>query len=197
VKPYLLMIVLITGLLAPGWLGAQEEPAPSYQDETSIMIQDTEPETDTGTGGGATLTFWDIFRMILILAAVVLVIYLIFHFLKKAGGPRFRENDLITMHASLGLGGSRSLHLVEVGREMFLVGAGDNSVNLISKLEDKDSLDEIRFRLSTEKEGQENRSFAGIISRMFQREKPEMDLSGTLSRNRDFLKGQRDRLKKL
>lgn len=198
-----LLIALIMGVFFMGLSYAQENTAqalpvePSYQDENSIIIQDTQAEGVPEEQGGDLLSFWDVARMILIFAAVLLVIYLIFYFLKKAGGPRFQDSGLIKMHASLGLGPNRSLHLIEVGQEIFLVGAAEESVSLISKIDSKESLDDIRFRISTEKTEPEGKTFSAVFSGLFKREKPDVNVSRSLSRSRNFLEGQKERLKKM
>ena len=191
---------LIFGLLLMGAAGfflfAQgTAPEPDFNDETTILIQeDQTPEVQTAPG--ANLSIWDILRMILILGAVLGVIYLLFRLLKRAGGPRFENPDLITMHATLGVGGSRTLHLVEVGREFFLIGSSENSVGLVAKIDDKESVDQIRFKLSTEKT-EPPKNFSDVLSRLFQKGTGQGGLNRSLGRNKEFMQAQRDRLKNL
>ena len=193
-KRQLIFILVLLGLL--GALYAQDDPPPvDYTDETAILIEEAE-QPDIQTPPGAALSAWDVVRMILILGAVLGFIYLIFRLLKRAGGPKFENSDLINMHATLGVGGGRTLHLVEVGREFFLVGSAENSVNLVAKIEDKESIDQIRFNLTTEKPEQP-RNFADVLSRLFQKGGGQGDLNRSLGQNRDFMKAQRDRLKNL
>ena len=193
----ILIPVVIIFFLSAG-LSAQESTQQELPDETSIIIDDTQTEAEEAAPGGAVVTAWDIIRMILILIGVLIVIYLIFYFMRKAGGPRFQDNELITMHASLGLGGNKSVHLIEAGREFFLVGAGDDSVNLISKIDDKESVDDLRFKISTSEEsGGPTRNFADIFSRMFKRGQTDVNLQKSMMKNKDFMKEQRERLKKM
>jgi len=178
-------------------LGAQETDNQNLPDENTIVIEDTENPTADITPGGTAVTAWDVIRMILILAGVLILIYAIFHFMRKAGGPKFQSNNLITMHASLGLGGSKSVHLIETGQEFFLLGAAENGVNLISKIEDKESVDDLRFKISTTEAPLEARNFADIFSRLFNRGDSDVNLGKSMSKNKDFMKEQRERLKKM
>lgn len=191
---------LFLGILLAGFflclLGAQEEQSePDYTDETTILIADDQG-AEIPDAPGATLTFGDFLRMILILGAVILVIYLFFRFLKRAGGPRFENPDLLQLHATLGMGSNRTLHLVEVGREFYLIGSAENSVNLVSKIEDKESVDQIRFNLTTEKP-EPPKNFSDILSRLFQKGSDSLSMKKSLGQNKDFMKSQRDRLKNL
>ena len=88
--------------------------------------------------------------MFIILAAVVGAIYLLFWILRRSAGRRVTENDLIRVLGSKNLAGNRSLHLVEVGSSVFLVGASDGGVELISEITDKESLDSVRLKATEE-----------------------------------------------
>ena len=189
---YLLMGLLLFSLL----LTAQETgQTPDFNDETTILIEDT-PVDEAEMPRGATFSFWDGLRMVLVLGAVLAFIYLLFRLLKKAGGPRFANPELISLHATLGISGGKTLHLVEVGGEYYLVGASENGVNLISKIEDKDALDQIQFKLSTEKP-EPPKNFADVLTRLFQKGEGSDRSTGSLNHTREFMASQRDRLKNL
>ncbi|MBI9103225.1 MAG: flagellar biosynthetic protein FliO [Spirochaetales bacterium] len=183
-------------------LGAQETDssianAQALPDENTILIEDTENPIADLTPGGTAVTAWDVIRMILILAGVLILIYAIFHFMRKAGGAKYQPNNLIDLHASLGLGGDKSVHLIETGQEFFLVGAAENGVNLISKIDNKDAVDDIRFKISTSETPLEPRNFADIFSRLIKRGDSDVNLGKSMSKNKDFMKEQRERLKKM
>ena len=137
---------------------------------------------------------WDFVRMILILAAVVGVIYLIYFILKKTSAPKFSENQIISVLASTPVANNRSVHLLEVGTRMFLVGVSDSAINLISEIDDKESVDEVHLRVSAE--GPRSRAnFSEVFSGMFSgsgREKAAVPANPF-----GFMKQQRDRLKEM
>ena len=130
---------------------------------------------------------WDFVRMVLILAAVIGVIYGIFHLLKKSGNPKFQETRLIRLLSSKTLTGTRALHLVEVGNQIFLVGTSENAVNLVSEIVDKETLDGLKLQAANV-EGSEKRSFASIVGQAFGR--PTADPMA-------FLKQQRQRIRNM
>jgi flagellar protein FliO/FliZ len=142
------------------------------------------------TGGG--VSTWDFVRMLLILAAVVAVIYVLFWLLRKGTRGRIQENDLIKVLGSRGLSGSRALHLVEVGSSIYLVGSADGGVQLIAEITDKESIDSVRLK-SAEGAPGGKRTFAQILSEIFRPAKRTFSVGEGIG----LLKGQRDRLKRL
>jgi flagellar protein FliO/FliZ len=138
------------------------------------------------------VTTWDFLRMLIILAAVVGVIYLVFWLLRRGSGKKIQENDLIKVMGSRGLSGSRALHLVEVGTSVYLVGASDGGVELIAEITDKESLDSLRLKAAETGPGGK-RSFSNILSEIFRPAKSPLSLRDGIG----IFKGQRDRLRKL
>ena len=175
-------------------------PSAAALDESKI------PLGNTVTGGTAAaaaavpvaapatpgVSTWDFLRMILILACVIGVIYLLFWLLRRGTGRRIQENDLIHVLGSRGLSGSRSLHLVEVGTSIYLVGSSDGGVGLIAEITEKESLDAVRLK-AAEQFPAGRRTFQQTLSEIFRPAKGAFTIGDGIG----FLKGQRERLKKL
>ncbi len=139
---------------------------------------------------------WDFVRMVLVLAAVVGVIYLFFHLLRRSVAPVRPESELIRVLGQRSLTGSRALYLVEVGVSVYLVGASDSGVSLVAEIADKESLDAVRLAAAQSPEApRPRRSFAGLLGAMFsgatgtRGEAPHDSLA--------FLRRQKDRLKRM
>ena len=109
--------------------------------------------------------------VILILAAVIAAIYGIFYLLKRSGNPKLAENRLIRVLSSKSITQGKTLHLVEVGNQVFLVGAAESSVSLLSEIGDKETLDGIHLQ-SSNVESEDKRSFGETLSQMFGKERP-------------------------
>lgn len=227
----LIVFCAIVSLALPG-LFAQEKPAGTSgnaakasataekeeTDETKLLLDPgAEPGTDAVNQNAArgavrsgdrisTFTFWDFVRMILILAAVVAAIYLIFRILKKKSSPRLQDADLFKVLSTQVIANNRSLHLVEVGRQIFLVGAAENAVNLISEIADKETLDEIRLKSAQYKET-ERMTFVEKLSGIFKPLSGGRNVGGGTGAGgpgsagisappTEFFKKQRERLKR-
>ena len=123
-----------------------------------------------------------------------LIFYLIFYLLKRSGRSQYRDNELFRVLSSMPINGNRSLHLVEVGEQYFLIGSAENSVSLISEIQDKETIDGIRLKLSN-LNTEDKSSFKDILSNIF---KPTggQGYRSSFTDSLDFMKNQRNRLKR-
>lgn len=189
-------------------------PLPLYAQSSSVKSKDTNnqatnnaeinPETkliisDKGAAGGTAgtkkvplVSTWDFVRMILVLGAVVGVIYLLFFILKKGSHRKFLDNELIDIIGSKDLSGGKAVHLIKVGESIFLIGASDNSINLISRITEKETLDSLKLEVSERNRGGK-KSFKNALSDIFSGK----DRGDPVDESLDFLKKQRERLHKL
>jgi flagellar biogenesis protein FliO len=183
--------------------GATTAPGTAGLNESQILLPDAgtqAPGSPSAAAGAAPaapqaspgVSTWDFVRMLIILAAVVLVIYLLFWLLRRGAGKKIQENDLIRVLGSRGLAGNRALHLVEVGTSVYLVGASDGGVQLIAEVTDKESLDSVRLKAAEQPPGSRH-TFPQVLAEIFRPAKRPF----TIGEGVGVLKGQRDRLRKL
>lgn len=124
------------------------------------------PSQSPATSAGpvvAAFGIWDLVRMVLILGIVVGLIYGVFYLLKRGAGGRLPESNSMRVLGNLQLPGNRTLHLVEAGRQVFLVGGGEHGVSLISEITDQESLDDIHLKYQTASPGI-RRNFSELLS---------------------------------
>jgi len=185
----LVLFLLLAPLCAPA---AQEAPASQGSApaaEESLIIAD-EPEAPASPQpSGPLVSTWDFVRMLLILAAVVGVIYLLFYLLKRGFRRQLPQNDLIRVLGSRSLAGNRALHLVAMGRSVYLVGAAESGISLIAEIKDQETLDQIRLDTSQVLPPQ---GFAQFFQTLWKGGK--RNLSGD---SLEFMKKQRQRLQKM
>jgi flagellar protein FliO/FliZ len=129
--------------------------------------------------------------MLLILAAVVGVIYLLFYLLKRGFRRQLPQNDLIRVLGSRTLSGNRALHLVELGRSVFLVGAAESGISLISEIKDQETLD--RIRIENAQTVKVPQGFAQFFQNLWKASGKSSLHSDSLS----LMKQQRQRLQKM
>ena len=188
-------ILILFLLLAPlAGLAAQgvKPPAAVAVDEESLVIpgEAEEPAGAAAASTGPLVSSWDFVRMLLILAAVVGVIYLLFFLLKRGFRRQLPQNDLIRVLGSRSLSGNRALHLVAMGRSVYLVGAAENGISLIAEIKDQETLDQIRLDSS---QGMPPQGFAQFFQSLW-KAGGKRNLSGD---SLEFMKKQRQRLQKM
>lgn len=162
--------------------------------EESLIIEDTENSAAVeNTTSLNTFSIWDFIRMLLVLGAVIGFIYFIFFLLKKAGKPSLISDSTINIISTKNLESGRSLHLIEIGPQVFLIGSGDSSVQLISEITDKETLDTIKLDKSIRNES--NKTFTDIFRGFFKKDNSSLSLEkpGQIS----FMKKQRERLRNM
>ena len=88
------------------------------------------------------VSVFGIFRVLLTLAVVAAAIYGLIYFLKSRRASRVKtESDpFLKILASVPLVANRSVHVISVGPQAWLVGAAENGVHLISEIGDKDTI---------------------------------------------------------
>jgi flagellar protein FliO/FliZ len=178
------------------------EPEPSGEaaatDETQLTFEDEEGAEAPG-GNLGTFGTWDYVRMVIVLAAVIGAIYLVFWLLKRGSRGRMQNSRIVRVLGSHGLPGNKGLHVVEVGNQIFLVGTGDETVRLISEITDQESIDEMRL-IASEQQSARPKSFGEALTGFFSPGNgggPTLQGSGSNGGALDFLQKQRERVKNL
>ena len=188
----IISIALFAALCVPVLVSQDAERTPLPVDESSLIIE-SEPAANAISDRIGVFTAWDFVRMILILGVVIAVIYGIFFLLKRSGNTKLPENRLIRILSSRSIATGKAVHLVEVGNQVFLVGAAESNVSLLSEIVDKETLDSVRLQ-GASVEASAKRSFTETFSRMFGKAPPADERSADPV---SFLQQQRQRVKQM
>ncbi|MCL2295251.1 MAG: flagellar biosynthetic protein FliO [Spirochaetes bacterium] len=196
---FLLIFVLMASPLFAQQTDNQNQPL--FPDETEFIIPDenapvNQQENILIERNLNVFSIWDAIRMILILAFVIASIYGFFFIIRKAGVQKFREDDLINVISSKSVTAGKTLHIVEVGNHIMLLGAADNSISTLLEITDKETIDNIRLRKAETKRPAES-SFQQYLYNMFFKEKGNKTKSSNSGWSFDYFKKQRDRIGKM
>lgn len=146
--------------------------------------------TDRNDTPGGVGTF---IETMLILALFVGGLYMLFRFIQKKKGTSVSGETAIKVLSSRSAGGNRMLQIVEVGNQVFFIGVGDGSINLISEISDKETVDWLRMEYT---KGPESGS-TGFLEKLFNMLGRSGEGKPDRQTKMDFLKEQRSRLKKM
>ncbi len=176
--------------------GTATVPTIQPLDETKVLLDEGLPvQPGAAASSVGALGFWDFVRMILVLALVVVAIYGFYFLMRRNKKQDPGESDLIKLLASRTLPGNRAVHLLEVGKHVFLLGNAEQSVNLLAEITDQESIDEIRIKAAAE-QNTAPRTFAEMIGGVFTPPGNSESVQGTtLQSPLDFLKQKNKRLK--
>lgn len=143
------------------------------------------------------LSAWNFILMFVVLAIIIAAVWGLSKLLKRLAGNNFAGSEIMKLDGSLSLSGNRFLHLVEVGNQLFLVGASDNSVELVAEITDQETIDQIRLRQSSQQAAQGGSFLQRLLSKMQKGQsapKQNTDLQG---QTLEFMNKQKERLKNL
>jgi flagellar protein FliO/FliZ len=80
------------------------------------------------------LNFWDYVQAIAIIGAVILAAYYVTKLVAKTSGGGFRKSSGIKLVASQPLGRDKSVAIVEIGENDYILGVSAQRVELLDKL---------------------------------------------------------------
>jgi flagellar protein FliO/FliZ len=144
----ILVLAVSAGAQNTDRLNSQTEDINSRPLETEIILFDSPVAPGEDAPPAAELPgvgFGDFLRVILVLGVVIVLIYAFVWLLRKFSGVKVEGSDIIHLLSTRPLKGDSALHLVEIGSRVFLVGSSSGSVNLISEIDDQESIDDIRL----------------------------------------------------
>jgi flagellar protein FliO/FliZ len=136
IRPLLAALLVIAGLalVRVPVLSAQAEGPGG---EEALVLGEAGPGLPP-PGPGASVSL--ILRMLLVLILAAAAIYGVVYFLKRASRPSEGRDPNLRLLSSVHLGSNRFVHAVSVGSRVLLLGAGDGGVNLITEIDDQDTV---------------------------------------------------------
>ena len=142
---FLLLIIVFFGSAFP--LSAQAEAGEEQVveavqsapviDESSIILGETTPAPLPNE----TSSIFVVLRMVLVLALAALAIYGVVFFIKRLARPRENVDPHLKILARVPLSNDSFAAVVSLGAKAWLVGGGSGGINLISPIDDIESLE--------------------------------------------------------
>jgi len=156
-------------------------------DESSLVLGAPRAEDGGATVGVSPFGFWDLARMVLVLGFVVAIIYGVFYLLKRAGSGKLAQSEMIKLVGSRSLPGNRAIYLVQVGTQVFMVGAGGETLTLLGEITEQETVDSIILEAGAA-DAAPRRNFGEILASLVRSDQaPSLDL----------MRQQRERLQRL
>ena len=180
-------------------VGSEEEDAQSSAplesqlplDESAIILGETIPGAETNDLSSVFL----VLQMVLVLALAALAIYGVVFFIKRISRPQESRDPNLKILARVPLGNDAFTALISVGAKVWLVGGGSNGVNLISEIDDTESIETLLLEDAKKSEETGIRRYFNFTSLLKRRPAVREDLPG--SSQAEDLRKQRERLRGL
>jgi len=189
-----------TGALAQRTDAGSLDYQPADENLLTFADQDVVEAISVESGPVQVLGVGDLVRMLLVLAGVLASIYGLFWFIKKTRKLGTSDDEsILKIRDQIGLGGTRSLYLIQVGERVFMIGGTDSSVNLLSEIDDTETLQAIQVALGAKGE-RPAKTFSSLLHDLVGRQATGPDArsaeTSTTNQGFDFLHNQRERLRK-
>jgi flagellar protein FliO/FliZ len=140
----------------------------------------------------ASSSVWVIIRMLLALILAAAAIYGVVYFIKKFARRSDVQDPYLKILASSRLELNRYVHVISLGSKAWLIGTGENGVNLISEITDNDILNSM-FLDDSKKSSHTGYTrfidFSAILSRMGAKVKPGAAGAENIRKHRERLRG--------
>lgn len=202
-------LLLFALMLGSAFCFSQEAPASNADgknnatttvDETKILLQNQTQGNLTASEKSVSF-FGSLWKLIIMLIIVCGLAYIVLRFLKKSQTLSMNDDPYLHMVSSLKLAPNKSLYIITLKREAFLIAVTEKDVSLISKIEDTELID--AFNLYAENSPPMQKSFAEMLSTFFRKdEKSPAQQKQTVQKKAEssdeltdnFLQGMRERL---
>jgi len=165
-------------------------PSRTGVDLSTIIIDDV-PASQAMDSGSSILIM---LRMVLVLALTALAIYGVVFFLKRVTRPRENPDPHLKVLARVPLSSDSFAAVISLGAKAWLVSGGSGGVNLISEVDDAESLETMLIE-DARKNAEVRRIFDFRSLLRFGRD--EKTISSPENSHVDSLRKQRERLKGL
>jgi flagellar protein FliO/FliZ len=149
-----ILLTIFFVVMNPSLLFSQESVSPVVGEDQFIIGEDVSPNLEDQFVIGEVLpedaedptlagesNFSLILRMLLVLVLAAAAIYGLVYFIKKLSNPKKLEDPYLKVLSSASIGPNRAVHVISLGDKAWLVGSADNSVSLISEIDDKETID--------------------------------------------------------
>lgn len=142
-----------------------QQETPDTTDESQLLITETD-ETQLplqDSRGGLFSGIWVFLRMILVLAIVLVLIWLLFKFLKKNSLIISDDDKFLRRAASVSLGPGKSVQIITLIDKAYLVGVTDSSINLISEIQDTELINALNLYADKTQNASKPKNFTEIL----------------------------------
>jgi len=182
------LLVLIPSISAQETI--QDESVAAEDPHRTAELAMTFDGSAVSPAQGSGSSTWVVIRMILVLALAAAAIYGVVFILKKSSRQTTVNDPFLKVLSSSHIGANRYVHIVSVGSRAWLVGASEGGVNLISEIDDKDTINAMLLE-DSRKSAENSGRFPDFMSMLRRLGTPAQ----TRSSGTDEIRKRRERLK--
>lgn len=131
--------------------------------------------------------------MVVSLLIVIGLVYLVVRIFRKNSGIADTDESFLRRVAFLSIGSGKSVQIVTLLENAYLIGVTDNNINLISEIKDKELVDSLNLLADKNQNTSKPKSFSEVLDVFLKGTKNKSAFSNDAKKAGDILKNQRDR----
>ena len=108
-------------------------------------------------------TAWTFIKMILFLCLVVAAIYAVMWFFKKKLNNTKSDDDFLRRVSSLNIGPGKSVEIVTLLDNAYILGVTDSNINVIDQIEDKELIEALNLNFDKNQNVKKPMNFADVL----------------------------------
>jgi flagellar protein FliO/FliZ len=202
IKKLAALYALICVLFFGGRRFCYAQDAPPQNPEELIELESA-PVGSSANSLNSNATQSSIFlfvRMIIVLALVALCIFFVMRFFKRGSQGAPLSDPYLKKTASLTLSPGKSVHVITLDDNAFIIGVTDAAVNLIGKIENKELVDAMNLHAEEQSASRLPRDFSrllGLFGGPRQKASETKQFTKAFDETARVIRGQRSRLSTL
>ncbi|MCG8572535.1 MAG: flagellar biosynthetic protein FliO [Spirochaetes bacterium] len=145
------------------------------------------------------IEYFSYFRIIGTLTVVIIILYLVFYFIKKKTKLTNNFGDQAHILASQAIGPGKWLQTVFISGKYLIIGVTNEHIRLLTEITDPREIEKLELMYNNQKT-EDGHTFKDIISDFFKRKNTSIENNQTFDYEDDsvnFIKEQKERLKKM
>lgn len=119
-----------SGVMVGDCVGEKDKQDEACQEGTKTAVDQDEKSTAVGVSA------WDYVKMIFALIFVVALLYGLLHYIKNRSS-KYQHSKMMQSLGGISLGQQKSVQLIKIGEQLYLVGVGED-VQLLKEIKDDD-----------------------------------------------------------
>ena len=133
-------------------------------------------------------------RMVISLLVVIALVYFVVKIFRKNSGFADSDDSFLRKVAQISIGAGKSVQIVTLLENAYLIGVTDNNINLLAEIKDKELVDSLNLIADKNQNVSKPKSFADVLDLFLAKgSKNSSAFSDSARHASDMLKNQRDR----
>ena len=133
-------------------------------------------------------------RMVISLLIVIALVYFVVRIFRKNSGFADSDDSFLRKVAQISIGAGKSVQIVTLLENAYLIGVTDNNINLLAEIKDKELVDSLNLIADKNQNVSKPKSFADVLDLFLAKgSKNSGAFSDSARHASDMLKNQRDR----